>query len=523
MVDTASNSRIVPGAPPSIAPSKSQRKKRKTGNKSKTPDSPAEGSVVIPDATSPVLAEKAPEEDDVKEGNVAPELVAASEAPTYDEVSPKPSPVIELLQKRMRTLNKKISRVASYASTDYEKLNDDQKRLLKTLSSLEAVQKELEELRKAIEAHELEVAREQVTKRAEIERAEACKLSGAVSSTKALYASRTSSVLTLLRLRSMLAAGGALPVVLDFDDMEGSVICTACDALLGEENDTKHAVLSGLLSGEGEVHGVSYIRLLDIIQSFRNPPRDPTPLPTEPEPAVEAEIAVVDEPVVGVPGTLSVSGSFHFMQASELETPTFENTAEWVEKTDAEPEDDVPEAQSNGIEGAPIEPAEVSVVPTSTQPIDWAEADEEGGLPSIATLQASFAPSGSATPIVQTIKVNLPSSVPVNGDAPVAAPQTEADAFAPTTRGGRGRGRGYRGDRGNMRGGFRGDRGGFHRGGERGGYRGGNRGGDRGDHRSDGDWRSGDGENHGRGRGRGRGRGGERGGHAIYISWLTNY
>jgi hypothetical protein len=43
------------------------------------------------------------------------------------------------------------SRVASYASTDYEKLNDDQKRSIKTLASLEAVQKELEEVKKAIE------------------------------------------------------------------------------------------------------------------------------------------------------------------------------------------------------------------------------------------------------------------------------------------------------------------------------------------------------------------------------------
>jgi hypothetical protein len=110
MVETGSAARVVPGAPPSITPSKSQRKKRKTGSKNKTPESPAEGSVVIPDATSPDLIERAPEENDVKEENVAPELPAASEAPTYDEVNPKSSPVIEVLQKRMRALNKKIVR-----------------------------------------------------------------------------------------------------------------------------------------------------------------------------------------------------------------------------------------------------------------------------------------------------------------------------------------------------------------------------------------------------------------------------
>ncbi|KIK90800.1 hypothetical protein PAXRUDRAFT_831373 [Paxillus rubicundulus Ve08.2h10] len=509
MVEIGSAARVVPGAPPSITPSKSQRKKRKTGSKNKTPESPAEGSVAIPDATSPDLIETAPEENDAKEENVVvPELVPASEAPTYDEVSPKHSPVIELLHKRMRALNKKISRVASYACTDYEKLNDDQKRSLKTLVALEAVQKELEEVKKAIESHEAAMAREQATKRADIERAEALKLSEAISSTKAFYASRTSSVLTLLRLRSVLATGGSLSVVLDLDDTEGSAIFTACDALLGEENDTRWDILSGLLSGEGELHGVSYTRLLDIVQSFCDPPRDPTPLPIEQ--AVEAEVVAIDDPVAGVPETLSVSGSFHFMQASELETSTFEHTAEWVEKTDAEP-DGVPEDQLNGLEDAPAEPAES----ITTRPIDWAEADEEGGLPSIANLQASFAPSGSATPVVQTIEVNLPSPAPVNGDASVAALQTEANGFIHSTREGRGRGRGYRGDRGNMRGGFRGDRGGFHRGGERGGFRGGFRGGDRGyrGSRSDGDWRSGgDGENRARGRGRGRGRGGERGG-----------
>lgn len=74
---------------------------------------------------------------------------------------------------------------------------------------------------------------------------------------QAFYASRTSSVLTLLRLRSALATGGALHVMSDLDDTEGLAIFTACDALLGEENDTSRAVLSGLLSGEGELQGVS--------------------------------------------------------------------------------------------------------------------------------------------------------------------------------------------------------------------------------------------------------------------------
>lgn len=43
------------------------------------------------------------------------------------------------------------SRIASYAATDYEKLNDDQIRSLKTLSSLEAVYKELDDVKRSIE------------------------------------------------------------------------------------------------------------------------------------------------------------------------------------------------------------------------------------------------------------------------------------------------------------------------------------------------------------------------------------
>jgi hypothetical protein len=59
------------------------------------------------------------------------------------------------------------------------------------------------------------------------------------------------------------------------------------------------------------------------------------------------------------------------------------------------------------------------------QSINWAEADDEGDLPSIANLQASFAPSGSATPVAE------PVPAPVNGVEVVAAtaPEPENDGF----------------------------------------------------------------------------------------------
>lgn len=107
MAELAAAPRLVPGAPQPIAQSRSQRKKRKTGAKSKTPGSPAEGSVTIPDAPA-VLVVTAPNNTDPKEDNLATEPVPPSEAATHDDLNPKSSPVIELVQKRMRALNKKI-------------------------------------------------------------------------------------------------------------------------------------------------------------------------------------------------------------------------------------------------------------------------------------------------------------------------------------------------------------------------------------------------------------------------------
>lgn len=158
---------------------------------------------------------------------------------------------------------------------------------------------------------------------------------------------------------------------------------------------------------------------------------------------------------------------------------------------------------------------------------DWADEDE-GGLPSIAGLQAKFGTSKSQSPAdaPQDIPDTNPAEViasPVDGSSPA-----DDDGFT-QARGGRGRqrgDRGFRGGRGGENGGHRG--GGHHRGGfrgERGGPRGGERGGKRffvahgsethrdhisgfrgGRGHSD---RRGDGERGRGGRGRGRGRGGE--------------
>ncbi|KAG2339768.1 hypothetical protein BDR05DRAFT_991887 [Suillus weaverae] len=472
MVD-APNVRVVPGALPPTSQAKTHKKKRRS-NKPKTADSPAEGSVIVPDAAPVAPVDRAPEEADVKEDTVAPELVAPSEAPTFDDLTSKSSPVVELLQKRLKALNKKISRVASYATTEYEKLNDDQKRTLKTLPSLEAVQKELEDVKKLIESHEADLAREIAAKRADAEAAEAIRVADSVAAAEALSATRASAILSLIRLHTCLSNRQPLPVVLDFNDAEGEAIFSVCSTLVNEESEFKQTILSGLLSGQGDFNGVSYARLLDIVQSFLNPPREPTPLPAEPDAATEvasepsSNSHTESQPIAGIPtaSSLSGTGSFHFMQASELETADFENTAEWVEKSEIEL------TQNGVLEHEEPTPLSVEADGTPAQPIDWAEADEEGGLPSIANLQASFAPSGSATPVAESVPA------PVNGiEAVVAtAPEPENDGF--TQPRGRGRGRGYRGEGRGGRGGYRG-RGDF-RGGDRGNFRGGYRGGERG-------------------------------------------
>ena len=109
---TTPTQRIIPGAPPPTAVSKSQKKKRKT-NKPKESSDPADGHVDIPDTASAAPTDEAPKAEDVKEVHVAPQLTAQP-----SEVEPgtplpdgqKASPAVDLLNKRMKPLNKKIVR-----------------------------------------------------------------------------------------------------------------------------------------------------------------------------------------------------------------------------------------------------------------------------------------------------------------------------------------------------------------------------------------------------------------------------
>lgn len=110
-----SEARIIPGAPPPPPLTKSQlKKKRKTKAKATEP-SPVE----IADSTAAALVEKAPEATDIKEGAVAPDLVAQvsqSESQTVDDASLTLSPIVDLVNKRLKATNKKIVSCATLVS-----------------------------------------------------------------------------------------------------------------------------------------------------------------------------------------------------------------------------------------------------------------------------------------------------------------------------------------------------------------------------------------------------------------------
>ncbi len=165
---------------------------------------------------------------------------------------------------------------------------------------------------------------------------------------------KTSQILLFLRFRSLLASGELLPLQLSQEEV--NLVFSACDVLLGEDGEPKNAMVTGLLTGSGEYEGTpcTYITLSEELSTKVNSdshlleiannglyPRPPTPAPEEAEvnvpdrPDSPASTATEPAPVSGIPGLPVTSSSFHFMQASELESPSFESGAEWVERSDA--------------------------------------------------------------------------------------------------------------------------------------------------------------------------------------------
>ncbi|KAI8993793.1 hypothetical protein BD414DRAFT_456900 [Trametes punicea] len=492
--------RIVPGAPPPPPVSKSQKKKRKTAKSKEASES--DSHVVVPDTTTAALIEKAPGESDVKEGTVAPQLVAQTSEESHTPVEVKPSPIVEMLNKRLKANGKKITRIQNYQNLPPEKLNEDQKRLLKTLPQLEAVSEALEEVKKAIEVHEAEVAHELALQKAEAARAEAERIREAVAAAQADYLDKTAELVTFLRLHTMLANRHPAALALNLSELEGIAVYSIAETLLHELLPGKTDMIRSLFTGEGEHLGVPYSRIVEIKEQFLHPPAE------QPQEADEIQEAapIAEEPpisVVGVPSTIGSSGSINFILTDELAEAEVEQPAGSGEWVDVQPQPEVEQPAEVEITETVIETQvnghtvveESTTVTTTTEAppsdsINWADEDHNE-LPSLANLQAHYGTSAEASPAAGTPEANeaeTPGTPHANGQSQIV----DEEGFT-QPHSGRGRGRGgFRGgERGGQRGGFRGGE--RHRGGHRGGDRGGFRG------RSDGEWR-------GRG-GRGRGRG----------------
>ncbi|THH30929.1 hypothetical protein EUX98_g3250 [Antrodiella citrinella] len=515
--------RIVPGAPPPPPSSKSQKKKRKTPAKSADGDH-----VDVPDTPAASQIEMAPSSEDIKAGSVAnqllsqPEEIPEATTPILDGAN-KNSPLAEMVSKRMKATNKKILRIQSYSTNPPEKLNDDQKRTLKTLPVLEGIYKELEEVKKAIEQHEAEDNREIALKEAQAAQAEQQRIDDAVAAAEQSHHIKTRDLLTFFRLHSALTAAHPSATGLGLSESEGLAVYSVTETLLGEDADSKTEVVRSFISGEGEIQGVSYSRLVEITQLYVNPAATETPESVEESIEQSEESAPTPEITVGgLPPSLATSGSFHFMQEDELEAnPELSQSAteqqEWVqiESDAALPEVEVTETIAEvEVNGHTVVQDTVTVTTTTEYSkegaINWAD-EEDGGLPSIAGLQAKFGtPDGTLTPSPPTPAPQTPQP---HMEQLNNGPTVDDDGFvsAQRARGSRGR-RGFRGgDRGGFRGNFRGDRGAY-RGGDRGVFRGGDRGGERGESRGDrGEFRGDRGEF--RGGDRGSFRGGERGGY----------
>ncbi|KAI0769327.1 hypothetical protein BD413DRAFT_81589 [Trametes elegans] len=500
--------RIVPGAPPPPAPSKSQKKKRKTTKPKEASES--DSHVVVPDTTTAALIEQAPDQQDVKEGAVAPQLVAQTSEEPQTPVELKPSPIVDMLNKRLKANGKKIIRIQNYQNELPEKLNEDQKRLLKTLPTLEAVSKELEEVKKAIEVHEAELAQEIALQKAEAARAEAERIREAVAAAQAEYLDKTAELVTFLRLHNMLSNHHPAALALNLNEAENIAIYSITETLFHENLPGKTDIIRSIFSGEGEHLGVPYSRIIEIKEQFLNPPPEQLKEPEQPAEADNVTTTTASS-VIGGPSAINTSsGGINFILTDELEEPEAEQPAqsgEWVEApsqpdpeqpAEVEVTETVTEVEVNGHTVV-----EESVTITTTTevppgPINWAD-EEHNELPSLANLQAHYGTSGEASPAVENPEAD--GAVPETPGTPSASGHRRLVDEEGFTHHHRGRGRGRGGHRGGERGGFRGGPRGGERGG-RGGFRGGDRGGDRGSHRGrpDGEWRGGRG---GRGRGRG--------------------
>ncbi|KAI0686374.1 hypothetical protein BC835DRAFT_1420472 [Cytidiella melzeri] len=382
---------FVPGAPPPAAVAKSQKKKKSKSAK-KTSEH-GEEHVDVPDTQAAALINHAPSEGEIKDGSVAPELIVRSTStrpvsPAANEKELRPSALVDMLNKR--------TRIQSYSTTPIERLNDDQVRSLKVLPVLEGVVKELEEVKKAVEVHEAEIAQEVAAIRAEAERAEEERVQDAVASAISLHRLKTADLLSIVSLQGALTSGDSVALAMGLSEGEAYAVFSAVESLLVMILRRK------LRSLEASSPAKETTRVSHITQLFTNPP--PSVEPASVEPQVVVEFIIPEEP------------------AQE----DVEDELEGEDQEDQEPSDDdveiiqnVTEVTANGHSFV-----QETVTITTTQEvsaandnvgINWAD-EEDQGLPPISSLHDRFGSSSTGTPAPAPEPLPETPTAPMNGE-----------------------------------------------------------------------------------------------------------
>ncbi|KAF8315880.1 hypothetical protein DL93DRAFT_813957 [Clavulina sp. PMI_390] len=455
--------RIVPGAPPPAPLTKSQLKKRKKVNAAKSKEDGASALDIVESPRDAALVDHVPSVitdalvADAEQLNSGVEPQAAS---ATGEKAPS-ALVDQVINKRLKHVTKKIQRIQVYAAKPEKELNEDQKVALQTLPQLEAVVKELEEIKKLTEAHEADEAAKLAEERAATAKLVENKIKEAVEYAQAQHVTHTRSLVAFLALSTLLAA--PFPVSgndlgdhrLPSDEQEKTAVVDAGKLLLTPEfgNTEKDDLIKALLGNlhDGSFANIPYDRLRQIAAQFIHPP---TPIPSAPAsptlhattnghpptngvhhppepaptPAVQASSAI-GAGFLAMPST----GSFQFMSASDLDLdpsnditeqdPVAAPTSEWVHVEQPAPpsfgvnpnevaqesavmSEEVEKLAAEEAQDIQAQSPAVPIAPTAVTTeairttLDWATADDDDAeLPSVDSLEQHFGKSGTQTPL----------------------------------------------------------------------------------------------------------------------------
>ncbi|KAG9126630.1 citrate synthase [Ceratobasidium sp. 392] len=196
--------RVVPGAPPPVPPSKGQKKKRKSQLKN-----------LAASAHEAALTDHAPDAGDIKAGKVDPVLLAN---PAPGSSAPDTGDNTEAENE-----SKKTQRFNEYKSV--EKLNEDQMAAIAGLPVLEGSIKELESIKKTVEALEAGANRIRAHERAELLKEHERNVFEAARHAEAALLPRITSLLSFLALRNLLTH--ATPTEISISEPERNAILSA--------------------------------------------------------------------------------------------------------------------------------------------------------------------------------------------------------------------------------------------------------------------------------------------------------